>query len=40
LRQQSFRERLLSAATAEEILDLFNEYETPAGEYAAATVVN
>jgi fructose-specific phosphotransferase system IIA component len=37
LRQQSFRERLLAATTPEEILDLFNEYETAAaGEYATA----
>jgi fructose-specific phosphotransferase system IIA component len=32
LRQSRFRERLLSAATPQEVLDLFDEYDTPAVE--------
>jgi fructose-specific phosphotransferase system IIA component len=40
LRQQSFRERLLTAATPKEILNLFNEYEAPAAERAAAVAAN
>jgi fructose-specific phosphotransferase system IIA component len=35
LRQPSFRERLLAAATPKEILNLFDEYETPANNHAA-----
>jgi fructose-specific phosphotransferase system IIA component len=40
LRQQSFRERLLTAATPKEILNLFNEYEAPVIEHAAVTAAN
>ncbi len=40
LRQQSFRERLLDAATPREILNLFNEYEASAAEHAAATAAH
>ncbi|MDZ7290132.1 MAG: PTS sugar transporter subunit IIA [candidate division KSB1 bacterium] len=37
LRQNNFRERLLTAATPKEIVNLFNEFDTPAVEQSMAT---